>query len=111
MDKEFLHTLRKYANFTIKKGYGAINLCPECKNMTKEQYNVHYDKCVKQLESLSWNKVENPRMLKKNEYPSEDGDYITMLDCDEHSVYRNIFSDGHWLVYDRTHVKWWIKVK
>lgn len=115
--QEILDTLKKGANFTFdgkEYHWGAINNFPECKkdgSMTQSYYNsVHYPAKAKILESLPWNVVEKPREPERYEYPAEDGDYITMLDCDEHCVLMNTFRDGHWVVYNKTHVKWWLKL-
>jgi hypothetical protein len=117
---EILQKLKEGANFELKfengefDGYGAINKFDECKldsGHTQYWYDyVHYPEKKKILESIVWNVVENPRNPKPEEYPSEDGDYITMLDCDEHAVWHNVFRNGGWLIYNRTHVKWWIKI-
>ena len=119
--KEIIDILRKGANFHFYKvnkgngfwhGYGAINNFPECELEGGISPNFYaylwYPSKKKILESLPWNIVEHPRMPKDGEYPSEDGDYITMLDADEHAVWVNSYRDGHWCVYDRTHVKWWM---
>lgn len=117
--KEILEKLKEGANFELKfenghlSGYGAINNFFECKKemMTQAYYICrHYPEKKKILESIPWNVVEHPRNPKPGEYPSEDGDYITMLDCDEHAVWHNVFRDGCWLIYNRKHVKWWIKI-
>ena len=117
--KEILEKLKEGANFELKSwpngsyyGSGAINRCDECKDMTIEHYyNYHYPEKSKKLESLPWTKViNNPRNPKPEEYPSENGDYITMLDCDEHAVWHNVFHDGNWLIYNKTHVKWWMPI-
>lgn len=118
--EEILNKLKEGANFKLERtdsgsynGFGAINRFDECKtenNPSPSWYNnVHYPAKKKILESLPWTGVvENPYNPKEGEYPTENGDYITMLDCDEHAVWTNIFRDGHWLIYDRTHVKWWM---
>ncbi len=114
--KELFDTLRQTINFNLEKtdkgiwvGGGAINMCPECAGMTRLQYDIHYGKAKNTLESLPWTgKVEHPRSPQPGEYPTEDGEYITMLDADEHYTLINTFRDGHWSLYDRTHVKWWM---
>lgn len=118
--REILEKLKEGANFELKfenghlGGCGAINKFDECKlDSGHTQYwydNVHYPEKKKILESLPWNVVEHPRSPKPEEYPTEDGDYITMLDCDEHAVWHNEFHNGHWMIYNKTHVKWWIKI-
>jgi len=118
--KEILEKLKNGVNFELKfekdkfTGYGAINNFDECKldgEHTQSWYNnVHYPEKKKIIESLPWNVVENPRRPKPEEYPSENGDYITMLDCDEHAVWHNKFIDGNWLIYNKTHVKWWMPI-
>lgn len=117
---EILQKLKEGANFELEydgnrfSGYGAINNFPECRidgGMTQLEYIIHYAGKKKILESLPWsNTVQNPRFPRPEEYPSEDGDYITMLDCDEHKVLCNTFKGGQWLLYNRTHVKWWMPV-
>jgi len=117
--EDILNTLKEGANFTINEngfGYGSINHFPEC-NMKSEKcmspltyYNIHYPTKARLLESLPWNVVKNPRNPEEGEYPSEDGDYITMMDCDEHAVHTNTFKDGHFIWMDRTHIKWWMKL-
>jgi len=118
--KEILEKLKEGANFELKfeegnfTGYGAINKFDECKlesGHTQYWYDyVHYPEKKKILESLPWSVVKNPRNPKQEEYPSENGDYITMLDCDEHAVWHNKFRDGNWLIYNKTHVKWWLPI-
>lgn len=116
---EILQKLKEGANFELEydgnrfSGHGAINNFPECcidGGMTKLEYAIHYHAKKRVLETLPWNEVGNPDMPKKGEYPTEDGCYITMLDCDEHKVLCNTFKDGRWALYDRTHVKWWMPV-
>ena len=53
-------------------------------------------------------RCEDPRNPKDNEYPTEDGVYLTMLDADEHAVLSNPFREGHFFMYNKTHVKWWM---
>lgn len=121
--KEIIDTLKEGANFHFYKvnkvngfchGYGAINNFDECNldntpHMTNAEYcYLHYPNKKRLLESLPWNIVEHPRMPKDEEYPFEDGDYITMLDCDEHAILINRFRNGHWVLYNETHVKWWM---
>lgn len=118
--KEILAKLKEGANFELKfedgnlTGYGAINNFDECKlysSHTQYWYDyVHYPEKKKILESLPWNLVENPRNPKPGEYPTKDGDYITMLDCNEHQVWHNTFRDGNWLIFNKTHVKWWMPI-
>lgn len=115
---EILQALKEGANFEIEPkgtGWGSISNFPECRNknggMTSHQYDIHYEKKKKILESIPWtNVVENPRNPKPEEYPTKDGEYITMLDCNEHEVICNMFRDGRWLLYDKTHIKWWMPV-
>ena len=117
--EEILNILKEGANFVINEngfGFGAINNFPEC-DMKSENcmslltyYHVHYPAKARLLESLPWNVVKNPRHPEANEYPSEDGFYITMMDCDEHAVHTNTFKDGHFIWMDRTHIKWWMKL-
>lgn len=117
--QKILDILKEGANFTIDEkgnGFGAINNFPEC-NMKSENrmtlyayHNLHYPIKARLLESLPWNVVNNPRKPEENEYPSEDGVYITMMDCDEHAIYTNEFKDGNFLWMNRTHIKWWMKL-
>lgn len=115
--KEILEVLKECANFELEKtesglihGFGSINSCPICKDMSQEYYcSVHYPHMAKKLESLPWTKViENPRLPKENDYPTKEGVYITMMDCDEHEVCTNTFIDGHFTWINRTHIKWWM---
>lgn len=117
--KELFEKLKEGAGFELKfdnghwRGWGAINRFDECKlenNPDPGWYHfVHYPAKKKILESLPWTKVvKDPRNPKPDEYPTEDGEYITMLDCDEHAVHTNTFRRGGWCVYNRTHVKWWM---
>lgn len=107
---EIKGVLANCAGFNFEHGYGAINRCKECKEMSQLQYSYeHYPKMKKKLEALPWAKiVEDPRNPKDNEYPTEDGVYLTMLDADEHAVLSNPFREGHFLMYNKTHVKWWM---
>ena len=95
-------------------GFGSINRCPQCKpeKMTIGEHKyVHYPKMAKLLESLPWEKVvQNPYNPKVDEYPTEDGIYITMMDCNEHEVCTNTFRDGNFSWMNRTHIKWWMKL-
>ena len=119
--KEIIETLREGGNFRFHKkgnywvGRGGINDFPECNlnnpnHIHEFDYN-HYWYPIKKniLESIPWTKiVEHPRQPKKDEYPTEDGEYITMLDCDEHAILINTFRNGTWTLYNETHVKWWM---
>lgn len=119
--KEIINALKEGGNFSFRKkgefwvGHGAINNFPECNfnntpHLTNAQYSyLHYPKKKQILESIPWTQiVENPRMPKEGEYPTEDGEYITMLDADEHAILINTFRNGHWCLYNETHVKWWM---
>lgn len=123
--EEILGKLKEAANFDMVKtgtewtGHGAINNFkewvipdnPEDLLDIKMKYPFHYERCKRILESLPWTKeVQNPRVPKPDEYPDKDGDYITMLDCDEHAVWCNTFRNGSWVIYNRTHVKWWMPI-
>ena len=115
---EIIRILKEAADIDIEykdgmwQGYGSIAKCPECKEMSYQDYcTKHYPAKKALLESLPWSKtVEHPRCPRPDEYPSEDGDYIVMLDCDEHAVLTNSFRNGRWTVYDKTHVKWWMPI-
>ena len=115
-ENEFVETLKRCTNFEAKRGsngvltgYGSISHFPKCYDMTPAEYDTHYEKCKKELEALPWEKiVVLPRMPKENEYPTKDGEFITMLDANEHEVIVNTFKNGSWLLYNRTHVKWWM---
>lgn len=115
--REIYRVLKENANFKLEwhdkcgewDGHGSIADFPECENMTYAQYAIdHYPKKCKALESLPWNKVENPRNPSDSEYPTEEGQYIVMLDCDEHAVWVCNFRNRHFSFYDRTHIKWWM---
>ena len=121
MNKEEIYRiLKEAANFKLEKtdygyhGFGAINRCPQCKEemmIISEYKYVHYPKMSKLLESLPWEKiVQNPYNPKADEYPTEDGEYITMMDVNEHEVCTNTFHDGHFVWMNRTHIKWWMKL-
>lgn len=114
--QEIFDILKECAGFKLKKtkddvhGFGAINRCPECKGMSRDYYhNVYYPNMTKKLESLPWTAiVKDPRSPKNGEYPTDDGIYITMMDCNEHEVCTNTFRNGHFTWMDRTHIKWWM---
>ena len=77
----------------------------------QDYINIHYPKMVKLLESLPWEMtIQNPYMPKPEEYPTEDGIYITMMDCNEHEVCTNEFHDGRFCWMNKTHIKWWMKL-
>ena len=119
--KEIIEALRDGGNFKFHKkgnfwcGHGGINCFDECRldnpNHMHEFDYIHYWYPMKKniLESIPWTKiVEQPRRPKEGEYPTEDGEYITMLDCDEHAILINTFRNGNWTLYHETHVKWWM---
>ena len=113
--KEILDVLKEGANFTIDEtghGFGAINAFPECAGQMDQftYMNIHYPVKARLLESLPWNVVKNPRNPKEGEYPTEDGEYITMMDCGEHEIHTNRFKDGRFSWMNRTHIKWWMKL-
>ena len=112
--QEILDILKEGANFSLDEkgyGFGAVNRCPECKGITSDYYwYVLYPAKTKLLESLPWNAVKNPRNPLPAEYPSEDGEYITMMDCNEHEVCTNTFRSGRFSWMDKTHIKWWMKL-
>ena len=105
--KEITFILKKYAGMDVREsngnivGFGSI----------AKAYHLFYIEAKRKLENLPWQtKIVYPYSPKDNEYPQEDGEYITMLDCNEHEVMVNRFSDGHFTLYDRTHIKWWMKL-
>lgn len=110
--EEILRVLKEGANFEIEHkvagGFGAIDKFDECGKMSQQEYSKHYEQKRMLLESLPWNVVKNPRNPMENEYPKENGTYLTMLDCDEHKVLLNTFKNGRWLFYHETHIKWWM---
>ncbi len=123
--KEIIEALREGGNFKFHKngtvwvGHGGINCFDICKldetghpqGITEYDYIHHwYPKKKKILESIPWTKeVKYPRApVIYNEYPEEDGEYITMLDCDEHAILINTLRNGTWTLYNETHVKWWM---
>ena len=80
-------------------------------NVIQEYINEHYPKMKKLLESLPWDmEVKIPRNPTHEEYPTEDGKYITMMDCNEHEVCTNDFHDGQFAWMNKTHIKWWMKL-
>lgn len=118
-NKEILNILQKAAGAKFSfnsKGElwfsGSIAHCNESEGISDEKYNDEvYPKMKSLLESIPWTKtVENPRNPKENEYPEENGWYITMLDCNEHGILVNRFEKGDsgWSFYNKTHVKWWM---
>lgn len=119
--EEIYRILKEAAGFELDDnnfGYGAINRTFKSRyedyphnNCLQEYINEHYPKMVKLLESLPWEKeVKNPRNPRPDEYPSEDGEYITMMDCNEHEVCTNTFHDGKFSWMNGTHIKWWMKL-
>lgn len=119
--KEIFDILKEAAGFELdadKFGTGSIDKTFKSKyeqwannNVLQEYINEYYPRCTKILESLPWEKIiVNPRNPKPEEYPSEDGIYITMMDCNEHEVCTNKFHDGHFARMNKTHIKWWMKL-
>lgn len=115
--EEIIKVLKESANVVFRQdgdgswvGHGSISSCPECREMDEYEYMYgHYPAKKAALESLPWTKtVADPRNPEPEEYPAEDGRYLVMLDCDEHQVLTNVYRNGHWALYDRTHVKWWM---
>ena len=111
-NEEIIEILRVAAALDVNEDYpsGSIADSAERDCVTPDVYKKrHYPMMCKMLESLPWTMtVKNPRNPQKDEYPSEEGEYLTMLDCNEHEVCHNTFRDGHWTLYNRTHVKWWM---
>lgn len=114
---KILEILKDCAGFKIEKlpfgtihGFGSIKNCPICKDMSLEFYcSIHYPTMVKALESLPWTKnIEIPSNPKPEDYPTEDGLYITMMDCNEHEICTNTFKDGNFSWMNKTHIKWWM---
>ena len=119
--EEIFYILKEAAGFELdddNNGFGSINKTFKSKyenypnaNYLQEYINEHYPKMVKLLESLPWEKIVlNPRNPKPEEYPTEDGIYITMMDCNEHEVCTNEFHDGRFCWMNKTHIKWWMKL-
>ena len=114
MNKEEIYRILKdAAGFELnndKFGFGRINKTFNGDN-NFDYCHFHYPKMKQLLESLPWEKtVENPYNPKADEYPTEEGIYITMMDANEHEVCTNTFHDGHFDWMDRTHIKWWMKL-
>ena len=122
MTKEEIYNILKIAaGFELDSnnlGIGAINKTFKSKyedfpnnNILQEYINEHYPKMKEMLESLPWEKeIITPRNPKKDDYPTEEGMYITMMDCNEHEVCTNYFHDGHFSYMNKTHIKWWMKL-
>lgn len=119
--EEIFNILKIAAGFELDKnnlGFGSINKTFQTKyenfsynDVSLEYINEHYPKMKKMLESLPWEKeIINPRNLKEDDYPTEDGLYITMMDCNEHEVCVNLFHDDHFTYMNKTHIKWWMKL-
>ena len=115
--KKILEILKKAANLEpeLKNGkilgVGAINMCDKCKDMTEYEYRYeHYPNMSELLESLPWtHTIPTPRNPRETDYPDKPGEYLTMLDCNEHEVVCNTYhEDGRWTLYNRTHIKWWM---
>lgn len=119
--REILLTLKNFAGMEITEtdgeisGHGSIMkayMGVYKVNHRAMEYRDFYDIAKKKLEYLPWEcKIVNPRVPKAYEYPTQEGLYITMLDVDEHAVMINRFSSlGCFSVYNKTHVKWWMKL-
>lgn len=111
--EEIFRILKEAAGFVLNKdGYGFGSISRTFKGDNNYDYCYsHYPKMKTLLESLPWEKiVQNPYNPKSDEYPTEDGIYITMMDANEHEVCTNTFRDGHFVWMDRTHIKWWMKL-
>lgn len=118
MTKEEIYSILKIAaGFELDSnnlGIGSINKTFKSKyegflnnNVLQEYMNEHYPKMKEMLESLPWEKeIITPRYPKKDDYPTEEGMYITMMDCNEHEVCANYFHDGHFSYMNETHIKW-----
>ena len=107
--------LRRCASVRINENGDAENIGSIARSWNpalhpESTYPDHYYRCKAELESLPWHVVADPRNPKDCEYPSENGTYVTMLDCNEHEVLTNHFRDGFWTLYHKTHVKWWMKL-
>ena len=115
---EIFNILKEYAGFELKQtehgvyAHGSINQHPKYRGISEWFYRrVYYTAASQKLESLPWTKiVKDPRNPRENEYPTEDGVYITMMDCNEHEVCTNEFRDGHFVWMHKTHIKWWMKL-
>lgn len=113
--KEILDVLRRCASVRINENGDAENIGSIARSWNPalhpgSTYPDHYYRCKAELESLPWHVVADPRNPKDCEYPSENGTYVTMLDCNEHEVLTNDFRDGFWTLYHKTHVKWWMRL-
>ena len=114
MNKEEIYgILKEAAGFELdndKFGFGRINKTFKGDN-NYDYCNFHYPKMKTLLESLPWEKiVQNPYNPKADEYPTEDGEYITMMNCNEHEVCTNTFKNGNFSWMNKTHIKWWMKL-
>lgn len=111
--EEIFRILKEAAGFVIDNdGFGFGSISRTFKGDNNYDYcHFHYPKMKTLLESLPWEKiVQNPYDPKSDEYPTEDGIYITMMDANEHEVCTNTFRDGHFVWMNRTHIKWWMKL-
>ena len=116
--KEILNVLKECADFELEydengrvHGFGNISIAASKKKITSEWYrNQFYPEAKRLLESLPWTKVvkypRNPEI--DGEDPTEDGIYLTMMDCNEHEVCTNTFENGRFYWMNRTHIKWWM---
>lgn len=112
--EEFLQILKDTTDFDFNQPH-LIKIGAICRAYTQSDKTVSYDEfynsAVRKLEELPWEMVvSNLRNPFPDEYPSEDCECICMLDCNEHEVLTNSFKNGNWNLYNKTHIKWWIKL-
>ena len=112
--EEIYRILKEAAGFELDEdnfATGSIAKTFPHNNSSIKYIGEHYPKMLQMLESLPWEKeINNPRNPNRDEYPTKDGIYITMMDCNEHEVCTNHFHDDHFTWMNRTHIKWWMKL-
>lgn len=113
---EFLDVIKEATALDIRKEgsrFGSIAKAYIVSKKYKElSYKEFYKEMERKLEELPWEMVvSNPCNPLEEEYPTEDGKYITMLDCNECGVLVNSFIRNTWSVYHKSHIKYWIKLE
>ncbi|WQJ53809.1 MAG: hypothetical protein [Wendovervirus sonii] len=74
----------------------------EFDKMGRIEYLQYYIKMRNMIESLPWISV-------KDKLPECDGQYLTLLDCNEHEIDNNWYKDKTW-GWCRTHVQYWMPI-
>jgi len=100
-NQEIINILNKTVGYNQYHRIGSIDYVARIYEVNDFEYPKYYNDAKEVIESLPWNRY--PELV------PDQGDYLVMLDCDEHRVLEMTYKNNQWLMYP-THINWWMEL-